>query len=69
MGVFVQPRPSGHHMPAAPHALRMTHCTPRVKVSTDPPALLARDDGQRGAVVPILRLTTQHGPPVTTGLL
>ena len=25
MGVFVQPRPGGHHMPSAPHVLRMTH--------------------------------------------
>jgi hypothetical protein len=33
MGAFVQLRPGGHHMPSVPHAPRMTHQTPRVKVS------------------------------------
>jgi hypothetical protein len=35
MGAFVQPRPGSHHMPTAPHALRMTHQRSRVKVSGD----------------------------------
>jgi len=63
MGMFVQPRPGGHHMPTTRHALRMTHQTSLVKVLT------ARAVSTRAIMMTTSKTKTQHGPFVIVRLL